>query len=244
MKKLLIGCGILFLLVVGVLGYVAYQIAPTFMDYYDTMTESAVALDELDRTYPYDPDTATEFQPERFELALGLRERILAALTDIPRMIETAESGDMGVFEAVNAVLGTLGATYGSIVTNLSESGMSGSEFSHHMLTYWAAASSAAAGGADAEALAPLVEEYERLRGLYDQVREDAPELEPFEDQLSHVHEALVTGASALLAEHVAVVPRGEEELLLEIILLKISDPEFFMATLEGADGGAPLGPR
>ena len=235
MKKLLIGCGILVLLFLGALGFLGYKLYPSAREMYDSIQSSTVAMEELDRRFPYDPQTADSFDQESFAEALAMRTELRGQMHLVSEIIEGAEHEDAGVLDSMAQVFSALSDAIDRLIVTLNSGSMGPTEFSHHMLTYWAAASSAAAGGGDASELASLIKEFETFKVLYSKKRDMREDMLPLEQRLSEVDEALTAGARAYLATVPPSEPVSDEELAFDVELLQLTDPTIFMSSSDGA---------
>lgn len=238
MKKILIGCGVLLLLLAGGVGYLLYHLWEPTKALYETMEHSVLALEELNERFPYVAETVVEFDAERFETALGMRANLRVDFRQLATTMKDVDEAGVLPIEAITAGLEAIQQTFESVVDELAGAQMSPSEFSHHMLCYWAAAASASAGGGNAAELAPLIEEYRSFRRLYAEAREENEELLPLEERLSEVPETLVAGVRDWLARSATFEPVEEGDLVVELILLQLSDPATGLTVVrETADG-------
>lgn len=238
MKKILIGCGVLVLLLAGFVGYVLYQLWEPMKAFAETWEQSTFALMELEEQHPYDSETATEFNGPRFQAALDMRGDMRARLRELNDSMMAIEKAGLS-FDAITDGLDAFKLTAESVVDEMSAAKMAPSELSHHMMCYWAAASSASAGGGDPAKLAPLIEEFHTFRKLYGEVRQRERDLVPLEDRLSEVTEPFVTGARDWLESSGVFEPVEKEDLIAELVLLQLSDPSNGLTLVEGTDEGA-----
>lgn len=241
MKKILIGCGVLVLLLGGFVGFILYQLWEPMVALGETWEQSIFALQELEERHPYDSETVTEFDAARFQVALDMRSDMRNPLRELHEaMIAIDKATVSSKLEAMTRGLDAVRVTFEIVVDELSAERMAPSELSHHMMCYWAAASSASAGGGDPAALAPLIEEYHTFRKLYAEVRDQGQnDLVPLEGRLSEVSEPFVTGAREWLETSGVFEPVDKEDLIAELVLLQLSDPSNGLTFVELTDEGA-----
>ncbi|GJM21807.1 MAG: hypothetical protein DHS20C15_17220 [Planctomycetota bacterium] len=237
MKKLLIGCGIVAVLLLGALGYIGWKLAPAvqqLMNAGDALQESFV---ELNVRYPYDPEVETDFSVDRFQTALELRSELRVTLAGVAQSFEEIEKGELGFFESVEAAFTAVTEPFEKSSQLLDQARMSPVEFTQHVLAYWAAAKSAHDGLGDQQALASLRANYELFAQTYAKAREDSEDIPRLATLLEDVAPDQIAGAREYLEMNHDLAELGEAELVLELVMVQLSNPETGFAQLQGSNG-------
>ena len=101
MKKLLIGCGVLVLLLLSGVGYIYYQMWP----YVVAADEAKEGLVRLEDRFPFDAEAQSLLDAERFATSLEIRIRIGRELADSVSALQasapTANFDDLGFFDKI-----------------------------------------------------------------------------------------------------------------------------------------------
>lgn len=159
MKKILIGCGVLVLLVLVGFGVMAWMLKDEFMAMTTEMAQQAQRMTSLEETAPFtEPSSPDEFDGDRFLASLSARETLLGNLESIGQNFEELENQDLGFMETMKKGMaaGVEASTgvYAGIAEGLETADMGPSEFIYHTKVLWASLKSVDAG-LGPEALAP-----------------------------------------------------------------------------------------
>jgi hypothetical protein len=213
MKKVLIGCGIVVLLVLVGLGYVGKQIWPNVQR---AQSEWQAAFDELqalDREHPFDAAQQLQLDAARFEQMLDVR---IALAEDFKRFnaemeaIGEAHEQDEGpgLIDTFKRYIDHVAPLLSDFAARLREVAMGPDEFAWHTRLLWGALARVdnGLGGPGTEVLR---DEYSHFEKRYDTLRRDQEGLLPLRDLTAKLPlEALVT-AGQVLAKDPARVKRA-----------------------------------
>ena len=240
MKKILLGCGLIVLLGLGFLGYVAWKISPEMKSVMQEAEQAARDMEELDRQYPFEPDLEA-LDPGRFDTYLGARVRtnIDEWTASLEATGQELEDQDTGWIQALKAALGKLQTMPATVVPVLQETRMSGSEFNWNARLLWATLETIDAGMVGSGTrLGELRGLYPELRGAYNAERQsDAPELD---ELIGDFPPLLLEQARNALAEDVDRVRAGiAKELEAEIVFLAVGHETFAPIDGASAEGGS-----
>lgn len=211
MKKILIGCGVLVLLVIVGFGVLAWSVKDEIASMTKEMTASAAQLHELDDEHPFTPPaTAADFDERRFLLSLDARSAMMTELGALDEQFKALENGDLGFFETITQSMKVGmqagGAVYDAIAAGLAQVDMGPDEFVYHTKVLWASlkAVDAELGG---ESLAPY-------RSVFTTVDAETGQQLRFQPNTPDSLSAFVEGVpSGVVDEAVAVLGDNVEEL-------------------------------
>lgn len=226
MKKLLIGCGVIALLLVGGVSFVAWKLWPAAQEFMQSLEVVVDSMEELNDDYPYDPELRTDFDVERFADALVLRGALRGEFSDLANQVQALENDEeLSFIERTAKGLRLIRTPFTAATTLLTDARMGPAEFVHHMLTYWSAARSAHDGLGDQVALAGVRARYEALADFHEQARQENPELPRLTKLLEPVSPAQTEGARGYLEQHRDVGELSNLDLLVEMMLLQLGNP-------------------
>ncbi len=154
MKKILIGCGILVLLVLVAFGVMAFVFADDFKAMGQEMISSATTMVELEDQHPFtEPASADEFNSDRFLTSLSVRSEIMSNMAVLGERFERLESEELGFFDKIKEGMAAASdastGLYKGVGDALSDNGMAPSEFVYHTKVLWASLKSIDAGLGD-----------------------------------------------------------------------------------------------
>jgi hypothetical protein len=137
MKKVLIGCGIISLIVIlAVVGCSAY--ACHKLNQFTTGIEAAGAqIEALDQKFPFEAPTDGRVSPERFAQYMDAREGILGAVMQVGLVSELVAASEqnrqpnIGIGDFLG-IIGAIPNLMGSLAESLEASEMSPKEFAFH----------------------------------------------------------------------------------------------------------------
>jgi hypothetical protein len=220
MKKLFIGCGILVVLILGVVGWAAYQVYPDATQGQEQMATAFAQLKELDQAHPFEADAQTQLDGPRFVQVLQIRvdqaKYLRGIVEDLGSLAEEFEDGEEpGWIESFSLLLRAMKQSFlfmGEASTKFAErlatAQMGPSEFAWHTKVLWACLRRVDQGAGE-----PGLED---LRGRFDEFREfykeqkDANDKLPVLDELiGDVPSSVIAQASVILATDVERVKDG-----------------------------------
>ncbi len=218
MKKLFIGCGIVVLLIVAVLGYITYQVYPQVKEWQSQWETAFTQLQALEREHPFDAQAqlAAPLDARRFEASLALRADLADRLTRVGETFKTvvgkdSEGESLGVVDLLREMFRTATPLLPDFQARLAEQQMSWPEFAFYTRLLWACLYRVDAGVGPPE-LASLRGAYEKLNQNYETLRADnngGKDLPPLEDVIGKFPPSLLNEASALLARELPLVEKG-----------------------------------
>jgi len=238
MKKILIGCGVLALIVLGILGFMAYQIGPVVMEAWDAAQIMGRELEELELEFPFDDESIVQLDKERFASALDFRLELATTLQllgiDLNELGKTIEEEDPSIFswgDVLSGLWGRVGPVMDSVPGMLRAHRMSASELGWNTRVMWATLKLIDAGGAD-EAMEPLLGQFNDFRRAYAELRRgDDNDLPPLDDVIGEFDPAILLAAKAVFAQDPQRVLDGITDPVIEIT---------YLSTLtEPLDGGS-----
>lgn len=220
MKKLFIGCGIIVLVALGLLGYFGYQVWPDLMALKDANERFVQRLDDLDQQHAFDPDEPGPFDPERFAAVLDLRvdfrREFQERLGELERLEQQEEKP--GLLETVSASFQALREISETVPTYLEATGMGPTEFEYHVRLLWATLESVGAGLGGDE-LTPLRTRYADLREAMPGLRRDFKQLKPLDEIVGTFDTAVVATARDILSTDPPRVEEGIAQPFVEVVV-------------------------
>lgn len=237
MKKLLIGCGCLVLLLLGAGGWFVWQFVPAVTAIQDSMVSATTQLNELDQQHPFDEEAQVELDTQRFAQALDIRVGLKDDFARWEADLESIDDEDVGFGNFIETMTGAMTrfADMFELLPNALEGqGMGPTEFIFHSRVLWAALDSIGAGAGGPE-LDGLRGEYDTMVGAYGQIRQQNPELPPtFGELVGEVPPALVISARQVLAADALRVEAALAQPQMEVTLLGL--PEIMADALQEFD--------
>ena len=175
MKKLLIGCGAVLLLCLGVMGVVMWQIWPAIESAAAEAEDYHQRLVDLEVNYPFDPLARTELDTVRFATSLDVHAEIKRHMDawelDMVSYGRQVTEQDIGSIDQAKEYIRRLTQLYRLFVPPLEEYKLSLSEFSYHTRVLWATLGTIGAGVVNDPELDSLRLLYDNLREAYDESR-------------------------------------------------------------------------
>jgi hypothetical protein len=220
MKKLLIGCGCLVLLLGGGLAYLVFSMAP-MIEHQDEVQERVTGeLRELDSAHPFAANPGGELDSARFEQALKLRAALVQRLAQLEADRRATE--DNGVTSLIPNMLARMNALVESIPAVLGEHELGPSELQYHTSVFWAAL---AKESADSEPeLVELRRRYSELKGAWSFLRQNHPRLDELPRLIDGPSQPILDAARAVLAANAELADDGVLEAIVEGVLLTLPD--------------------
>jgi hypothetical protein len=227
MKKIFIGCGVLALIILGILGFLAYQIAPVVMEAWDAAQGMGVELVLLEEEFPFDGSAVESLDQTRFASALDFRRELAAELDllglDLRELDQAIQEEDPSIFDWGDVLEGLwlkVGPVLDKVPGMLRRKEMSASELGWHSRVMWATLRRIDAGATD-ETMEPLHGQFDEFRRTYTELkRRQDDELPPLDDVIGDFDEAILDGAQAVFTEDPQRVLDGIKDPALEITYL------------------------
>ena len=228
MKKLLIGCGCLVLLVLGAGAWFVMQLAPGFTQMQDGVADAAMRMHALDHAHPFDPDSQEELDAERFATALDVRIGLKDDYERWEAKMEALDPGDgaeafKNLIAAATGAMELMAEQFALVPTALEGTAMSPKEFVFHSKVLWATLDSIGAGAGGDAFDSDLRGQYDIMVGAYGEIRQSDPNLPTsFDALVGEVAPGLVITARQVLASdplraESAIAQPGMEVLLLDL---------------------------
>lgn len=245
MKKLFIGCGILVLLFVGVLGYGAYQLYPDYEVLQERWTMAIGQFEQLERTYPFEAEAQSQLDSPRFADVLDMRVEMAEYLRETVRSLDAAfgedETGeDLGMIESFRMLLRATREPPIVFADHLATAAMGPTEFSWYTRVLWACLRRVDQGAGEAE-LGDLRGTFEDFETFYAGQRQQNNELPPLNEVIGSIPAAVVAQASIVLASDVERVRDGLSSLEFDYLYLLLPIQEMkelgMLIEQEGAAG-------
>ena len=254
MKKLFIGCGVLALLVLGALGYFAWQVWPMVEEFSQKFTVFGSEMVALEEAYPFEHDDPDHLDSERFAASLQVRDDMAARFSAMEseldaygREQEEADVGILGLLDVVGGALQRFMPIFDDVTTILDGAQMGPSEFSHHTRVLWATLQAVDAGAAGPE-LEPLRGSFEEFRRRYGEMqRENSEDWPPFDELIGAFEPGVIATAKAVLAVDTQRVLDGLSDPFLEATYMRLDEFTWDFQEMEremnaGSEGGGAGG--
>ncbi len=221
MKKVLIGCGVLLVLVLAGFAYLAYELGPQIMESQERSQAGAEELVVLDDDFPFSADAEETFNADRFAAMLDARIAVGARQRSRDEAFRTeTEERELGALEAIKMKLGSEPSLM-DLADELAVVEMGPTEFSHYTRIMWAALQRVGAG------LGPA--ELEPLRGFYDNLSKGyeamsfLPNIAPLDEVLGEFDRAVTDTAMEVMGRRADGLMEGGVQLSLEPLYLNIN---------------------
>jgi len=229
MKKILIGCGVVLLLVVGGLGYVAYVLAGDVKAVMVAIDRATSELERLDERYAYDERTAT-LDTQGFLRMLDVREVLAERMQEVGTELEAyagaAADDGPGLLDMAKWVLRTAPDLLGSFTRALEAERMGPTEFGAYTRIMWIALRRIDASADDVSTLRGL---YGDHKELYERETDrNYPDALPFDELLGDAPHPVVEAATEILRAHADRVR--------EVLRYTTLDPFFMLMPIEASD--------
>jgi hypothetical protein len=213
MKKLFIGCGILVLLILGVLGYAVYQVYPDAKEWQSRWTTAIAQLEVLDQSHPFEAAAQTELDNQRFVQVLDLRvelvEYLRGTLQDLESVGAEGEDGEeLGVIETFKVFFRATREPPIVFSERLTTAGMGPTEFSWHTKVLWACLRRVDQGAGE-PGLSELRGRFDEFETFYEKQRKHNDDLPVLSDLIGEVPQAVIAQASAILISDIQRVHDG-----------------------------------
>jgi hypothetical protein len=177
MKKLLIGCGVLFALGLGVLGILAWKLGPAIEEAMVEAGELHQRLETLEEDYPFDAEAQSELDTEHFstciDIHVGIKSNLDTWTAEMQSYEAKVEEQDIGLLDQFKNSFSGLPRLYRLVVPVLEEHKLSLSEFSYHTRVLWATLALISAGVESDPKLDSLRLLYSKLEADYEKVRSE-----------------------------------------------------------------------
>ncbi|RKY17717.1 MAG: hypothetical protein DRQ55_15095 [Planctomycetota bacterium] len=210
----------------GALGFVTWQIWPQVQEAMQRTEEYQSRLLTLEESFPFDAETQTVLDAQRFNAFLDMRTELRIDLQrtmdETRRMEQQATDDDLGTIARLRMQFTQFPMVYDPIVGALERHDMSLNELGYYVQVLWATLGNIDAGGGGGDA------QLDQLRGLYPKlqlayrsvVSQDSPKLA---DLVAHIDPAVVSTARKLMATDVPRVQAGMLEPPLEAVCLALA---------------------
>jgi hypothetical protein len=231
MKKVFIGCGVVVLLGLIAIGYLAYRIAPDIQRLNKEWQAAIAVLESLDERFPFDPKAQTELDVARFDQMLDVRLGLGEYLKGLEQQVEELEQAEAedrgpGFVGTIKEVIGQLSPVLTQFATRLEAASMSWQEFAWHTRVLWGALARIDAGLGNPE-LDALRGEYKKFDAHYEAVRREQGELPPLKDLLADLPPEALVAAEQVLVRDVGRVHRA-------LVLTEVD--HLYMQPIEGLE--------
>jgi hypothetical protein len=229
MKRIFIGCGIVVLLLLGGIGFLAWRFWPELQDFRKKNDEAVARLNALTISAPFDPAGISSLDTSRFAAALDIRAQVCTDLKAANERLSKLNDPDdqPGMLEGMSLTLHELTSMMPRFADRLEAAHMSWPEFAWHTRLFWRVLQRISLGAGEPR-LAELQDSYSRLEKVYDQEREHA-ELPQLKDLVGDFPPAMISEAEAVMATDVSRVRASLGMLEAErIFMMPSSDPTLF----------------
>ena len=222
MKKVLIGCGILVVLLLAALGVGVYLVAPGVMDMMRQWTEAAEEMKALDQQHPFDEAAEGAFDELRFASTLDARAGVIRGIRTREAAFEEVADGDeLSIRETLTEGLGVAAPMLTDLADALAAAQMGPAEFVYHTRVLWAALQRVDAGLGPPE-LEPLRGIYENMAKQYEASTKFDPNAKPLAEVLGEVDRAITDSAMEVMASKVSTIEEALDEVGLEPMYLSL----------------------
>jgi hypothetical protein len=206
MKRIFIGCGIVVLLLLGGIGFLAWRFWPHMQDFKAKTEQAAARLSALNVSAPFDPSAIASLDAGRFAAALDLRAQICDDLKGANERLSKLQDkdADIGMLAGMQLTITELGDMTPRFAERLEAAHMSWPEFAWHTRLFWSVLQRVGLGAGDPR-LTELSGAYKHLDEVYEQEREHA-ELPQLKDLIGDFPPGLISDAGAVMATDVARV--------------------------------------
>lgn len=213
MKKVFIGCGIVVLIGLLGVGYLAFEVWPNVSKVHREWTAAIEQLNALDTQYPFEPRSQAQLDPARFELMLDVRIQLAEYFTAFAAQLDAmqkAQSEDDGPswIGSLKQFFDQLAPVLTEFATRLKGAGMSPREFAWHTRVLWAVLARVDENLAGPE-LDELRSRYQKFQERYEAMRRDQPGLVPLKDLLADLPPDALRSAEQVLAKDLGKVNRA-----------------------------------
>ncbi len=182
MKKLFIGCGVVLLVLIGVLAAFVWQLMPDIRAAQAAWEQTGERLQTLEQSFPFDAET--DLDPGRFASHLELRAALVGSLRDLESEIEAGEDDEeAGFSEILSRTLRGIAPLATAVGNAFEQARMGPSEFSYHSHVLWTVLRELDSGTGGPE-FDPLRDRYSALSEIYDRSFEANKELPPLDEMI------------------------------------------------------------
>lgn len=214
MKKLFIGCGIVVLLLLGGLMFLAWEFGADIRALQAQAQAALASLNALDKSYPFDPAEQTTLDAERFAVALDVRAQLADDLVELGDSMqelqrkEDAGESDIGWRELVHKMIGSVTGIMPAFADKLTAAQMSWPEFAWHTRVLWSVLYRVDIGVAE-PGLEPLRNAYTTFKSKYDALRRDQKGLPELRDLIGEFPPAVLSAAAEVMGRDLQLVKQG-----------------------------------
>ena len=214
MKKIFIGCGIVVLLILGIVGFLVYEFGADIRAIQEQAEQAVARINALDAKVPFDPAAQTSLDTDRFTTALEVRADLTDELVrigeDLEEMKRKEDAGetDLGWMAMGHAIIGSMTNVMPMFADRLEAAPMSWPEFSWHTRLLWSVLYRVDIGMGEPD-LEPLRNSYTTFKDRYDELRREEKSLPELRDLLGEFPAPLLASAAAVMATDLQLVRRG-----------------------------------
>lgn len=214
MKKLFIGCGIVVLLLLGGLMFLAWEFGADIRALQAQAQAALASINEVGKAHPFDAAAQTSLDKERFQTALDVRAQLaddLVALGDEMQELqrkEDAGESDIGWRQMVHRMIGSVTGIMPGFAQRLTAAQMSWPEFAWHSRVLWSVLYRVDIGVAE-PGLEPLRNSYSTFKSKYDALRRDQKGLPELRDLLGEFPPDVLSAAAEVMASDLQLVKQG-----------------------------------
>ncbi|MHC4844520.1 MAG: hypothetical protein ACYTCU_00010 [Planctomycetota bacterium] len=220
MKKLFIGCGVLVVLILGVLGWAVYQVYPDASEGQELIAAAFTKLEELDQSYPFEAEPKTQLDGQRFVKVLEIRvdqaTYLRGVVDDLGALAEQFEEGEEPgwidsfklIIRATRQSFLLMGEASTKFAENLAAAQMGPKEFAWNTKVLWACLRRVDQGAGE-PGLDDLRGRFDEFEVFYVEQRENNKDLPVLGELIGNVSPAAIAQASDLLASDIERVKDG-----------------------------------
>ena len=214
MKKLFIGCGIVVLLLLGGLMFLAYEFGPDIRALQTQAKAALASINALQTAHPFDAAAQSSLDAERFQVALDVRAQLADdlvqlgnAMEDLQRKEDSGES-DLGWRGMAHQMLGSVTGIMPRFAERLTTAQMSWPEFAWYTRVLWSVLYRVDIGVGE-PGLEPLRGSYTTFKTKYDALRRDQKGLPELRDLLGEFPPAVLSAAAEVMGTDLQLVKQG-----------------------------------
>jgi hypothetical protein len=214
MKKLFIGCGIVVLLLLGGLMFLAWEFGPDIKGLQAQAQAALASINAVGQAHPFDAAAQTSLDAQRFMVALDVRAQLADDLVqlgdDMQELQRKSDSGesDIGWRELVHRMIGSVTSIMPKFAERLTAAQMSWPEFAWNTRVLWSVLYRVDIGVAE-PGLEPLRNSYTTFKNKYDSLRREQKGLPELRDLLGEFPPTVLSAAAAVMAQDLQLVKQG-----------------------------------
>jgi hypothetical protein len=214
MKKLFIGCGIVVLLLLGGLMFLAWEFGADIRALQAQAQAALASINAVGQAHPFDAAAQSTLDKERFQTALDVRAQLADDLVALGEQMEElqrkedAGESELGWRQMVHRMIGSVTGIMPKFAERLSSAQMSWPEFAWHTRVLWSVLYRVDIGVAE-PGLEPLRNSYSTFKSRYDALRRDQKGLPELRDLLGEFPPAVLSAAAEVMASDLQLVKQG-----------------------------------